>query len=142
MGTSRRSFLKQGTLVALALGVPASLADKVVGRVSAATSNREFELTRAAFAAQLNTTFRIENGASRVAVKLIEVVNLAPRKTASAEREAFVLSFRGDHATPLKQDTYVVEHDRLGTFSFLVVPVVSRDQSARYYEAVINRLHP
>src|SRR3989442_597874 len=67
MATSRRDFLKKGTLVAFAAGVPASLAEKVAGRASLTPAG--FGLTKAAFEAQLNTEILI--GASRVAVKVL-----------------------------------------------------------------------
>ena len=52
------------------------------------------------------------------------------------------VDFRGDRGTPLKQDTYLIEHNKLGAFSFLIVPVKTSDENAPYYEAVINRLYP
>src|SRR2546422_567404 len=137
MATSRRDFLKKGTLVALAAGVPASLAEKVAGKASLTPAG--FGLTKAAFEAQLNTEFLI--GASRVAVKLVDVTDLDARKKRSG-KEGFSLLFRGDPSTPLRQDTYLIEHKSLGMFSFLIVPVMRKKKTAQYYEAVINRLHP
>jgi hypothetical protein len=141
MATSRRSFLKQGTLMAVAAGIPAGLARKVFAEDLASTSASVPRLRMADFAAQVNTVFRIHSGRSRVALRLFEVTNLARGKNTSFDREAFMLSFRGDRNTPLAQETYVIEHQKLGRFSFLVVPVVSKDQSSRHYEVVVNRLH-
>jgi len=140
MGTSRRDFLKKGSLVALVAGVPVTLAEKVAASETAAPSVA-FGLTRAAFLAQLNTNFVINDGSAKVKVKLVEVDDL-PRRGASGQKEAFSLMFRGDHASPLKQSTYLIEHEKLGLFSFLVVPVLSKKKSALYYEAIINRLQP
>lgn len=140
MGTSRRDFLKKGSLVALAAGVPVTLAEKIAASETAAPSVA-FGLTKAAFLAQLNTNFLINEGSSKVGVKLVDVADL-PRRGASGQKEAFSLMFRGDHAAALKQNTYLIEHEKLGLFSFLIVPVMSRDKSAPYYEALINRLHP
>lgn len=140
MGTSRRDFMKKGSLVALAAGVPVSLVERAVASETAAPSVA-FGLNKAGFLAQLNSTFLINEGASKVAVKLVDVADL-PRRGASARKEAFSLMFRGNQATALKQDTYLIEHDELGLFSFLIVPVMSKDKSALYYEAIINRLHP
>jgi hypothetical protein len=139
MSTSRRDFLKKGSLVALAVGVPVSLAERALGSERAISSN-EFGLNKAAFLAQLNTDFLIAQGASKVAVRLVDVSDL-PRRGASARKEAFSLVFRGNRARALKQNTYLFEHDKLGRFSFLVVPIMRKDKSAFYYEAVINRLH-
>jgi hypothetical protein len=139
MSTSRRDFLKKGSLVALAVGVPVSLAERAIGSERAVSSN-EFGLNKAAFLAQLNTNFLIAEGASKVAVRLVDVSDL--RRGARGDKEAFSLVFRGNRARALKQNTYRFEHDKLGKFSFLVVPIMSRDKSAFYYEAIINRLHP
>ena len=140
MGTSRRDFLKKGSLVALVAGVPVTFVEKAAAGETAAPSVA-FGLTRAAFLAQLNTNFVINDGSAKVKVKLVDVDDL-PRRGASGQKEAFSLMFRGDHVSPLKQSTYLIEHEKLGLFSFLVVPVLSKKKSALYYEAIINRLHP
>src|SRR6185369_1032310 len=140
MGTSRRDFLKKGSLVALAAGVPVTLAERVAANKTAAAS-ASFGLNKAAFLAQLRTSFLINDGSSKVKVKLVDVADL-PRRGARGQKEAFSLLFRGDHATPLKQSTYLIEHERLGMFSFLVVPVLSKKNSALYYESIINHLRP
>ncbi|MCU1265473.1 MAG: hypothetical protein JWM21_1791 [Acidobacteria bacterium] len=139
MITSRRSFLKHGSLLALAVGIPAGLTRTVLAGTFVSPPSA-LDLTMANFVAQLNTTFQIGQGSSKVALKLIEVANLGPKLT-SGGREAFLLAFRGNNATPLKQDVYHIEHEKLGRFSLLVVPVVSRDKSAGAYEVIINRLH-
>jgi hypothetical protein len=146
MPTSRRSFLKQGTLVALAAGVPFGLASDVsAGTIfgeSVAPPAAGLGLTKAAFESQLNTQFLINESNQKVALKLVEVAELRSKKSARDGKEGFSLLFRGSHSTPLRQHTYLIEHARLGMFSFLIVPVMSRDKPAPYYEAVINRLHP
>ena len=140
MGTSRRDFLKKGSLVALAAGVPAGLAARVAAS-EAAPPSVAFGLTKAAFLAQLNTNFLINEGSSKVKVKLVEVADL-PRRGAGSHKEAFSLMFRGDEAAALKQNTYLIEHEKLGLFSFLIVPVMRRKKGVANYEAIINRLHP
>jgi hypothetical protein len=140
MGTSRRDFLKKGSLVALVAGVPVSLAARVVASETTASSTT-FGLTKANFLAHLNTNFLINDGAEKVPVKLVDVTDL-PRRGAGGHKEAFSLMFRGDHARPLKQNTYLIEHEKLGLFSFLVVPVMRRRKGVANYEAIINRLHP
>lgn len=140
MGTSRRDFLKKGSLVALAAAVPLSRLER------AAAGEGEFPsvapgLNKTAFDAQLNTIFIIRDGASRVEIRLVDVTDL-PRRGGVAQKEAFSLLFRGDRVTALKQNTYLIEHENLGLFSFLIVPVMRREKSAVYYEAIINRLNP
>jgi len=139
MTTSRRNFLKNGTLGALAAGVSLGITEPDFGRAALSSTAPRLLLDRAAFQAHLRTDFFI--GISKVCITLIEVLNLGSKRSADGKREAFTLTFRGDNASPLKQDTYMIEHDKLGMFSLFLVPVVSRDKSGRYYEAVINRLH-
>ena len=139
MKSSRREFLKRGTLGALAAGVPLGLGEKVFAR-STATSNTA-TLNMAAFKSQLGSSFTINNETAKVKVKLVDVTNLASRKQTAAGKEGFSLLFRGPRETILKQNTYLIEHTKLGMLSFLVVPVGARDTRSPYYEAVINRLH-
>ena len=139
MKSSRREFLKRGTLVALVAGVPLSVADTVSGKSTASTAAG---LNMQAFKSQMGTTFLLNEQASKVKVTLVDVTNLASRKQAAAGKEGFSLLFRGSKETSLKQNTYLIEHDELGMFSFLVVPVKTSDTRAPYYEAIVNRLHP
>jgi hypothetical protein len=74
-------------------------------------------------------------------MRLVRVTNFATQNETEAGKEGFSLLFRGPKETTLKQDTYVIEHERLGRFSFLIVPVGTKDTRAPHYEAVINRLH-
>jgi len=137
MTTSRRNFLRNGAIGALAAGVSLG-----VSKTSfAASTGSEFpELPdMAAFQAQLKTDFLI--GRSKVPIRLVNVLKLGSKRAVDGKREAFTLTFRADPKPPLKQETYTIEHAKLGTFSMLVVPVVAKDKEARYYEAVINRLH-
>ncbi len=135
MSSSRREFLKRGTLMALAAGVPLSLTEKASG-MGPSTG-----LNMTAFKSQLGTSFQINHQASKVNFKLVDVTSFASRKQTAAGKEGFSLLFRGPKETTLKQDTYLIEHEQLGMFSFLVVPVGTKDTRAPHYEAVINRLH-
>ncbi|HEY3037536.1 MAG TPA: twin-arginine translocation signal domain-containing protein [Pyrinomonadaceae bacterium] len=140
MGTSRRDFIKKGSLVALVAGVPLSLAERTAASETAVPAIA-FGLNKAAFLAQVNSTFLINAGVSKVALRLVDVADL-PRRGANAQKEAFSLLFKGDKSTALEQNTYLIEHEKLGLFSFLVVPIMSKNKSALHYEAIINRLHP
>jgi hypothetical protein len=141
MTSSRREFLKRGTWMALAAGVPLSLSENTlvlgVTPTSAASG-----LNKAAFESQLNTKFLINEGASKVAVTLVDVANLGSRKQNRAGKEGFSLLFRGSKDVILQQNTYVIEHETLGMFSFLIVPIGPKGKRAPHYEAVINRLYP
>ena len=138
MSSSRREFLKRGTLVALATGVPLTLTGKASGMGTSAAAG----LSMTAFKSVLGTSFLFNHEAAKVKVTLVDVGNLASRKQAAAGKEGFSLLFRGPQDLVLEQDTYLIEHEQLGMFSFLVVPVRTKDTRAPYYEAVINRLHP
>ena len=137
MTTSRRNFLRNGAIGALAAGVSLGISNKTVA--ASAGSNLPELPDMAAFQAQLKSEFLI--GKSKVPIRLIDVVKHGSKKTMLGNKEAFTLSFRGTLKPSLKQETYTIEHAKLGAFSMLVVPVVSKDKEARYYEAVINRLH-
>ena len=139
MSSSRREFLKRGTFMALAAGVPLTLTEKAFGmRTSTSTATG---LSLASFKSQLGSNFLINHEASKVNVKLVDVTSFASRKQTSLGKEGFSLLFRGPQESTLKQDTYVIKHEELGMFSFLIVPVGTKDKRAPHYEAVINRLH-
>jgi len=93
------------------------------------------------FESQLGTNFLINYEAAKVQVRLVHVTNFASAKQNTAGQEGFSLLFRGPKETTLKQGTYLIEQEELGRFSFLVVPVGTKDTRAPHYEAVINRLH-
>jgi len=140
MRSSRREFLKRGSWMALAAGVPLSLSENVLG-FGAGPRAAESGLSKAAFESQLNTKFLINEQAAKVPVVLVDVANLASGKNRT-EKEGFSLLFRGPKGVALQQNTYLIEHEKLGMFSFLIVPVRTKDKRAAHYEAVINRLHP
>ena len=140
MKSSRREFLKRGTLGALAAGIPLGLSEKVSARST--TTSTTAVLNMAAFKSQLGTSFTINDETAKVKVKLVDVTNLASRKQTAAGKEGFSLLFRGPQENSLKQNTYLIEHAELGMLSFLIVPVGTRDKRSSYYEAIINRLHP
>ena len=139
--TSRRKFLKQGTLGAIAAGLTVGLGDNAIGRTAVGSPTELSGLDRAAFASQLRTTFVINDGRRKVPLKLIEVSDLGSTRTIRGRREAFALMFSGSSSSPLKQETYLIEHEKLGAFSMLVVPIFPRDKTVRYYEINVNRLH-
>jgi len=59
--------------------------------------------------------------------------------TQDAANEKFSLVFRGALDKPLAQDSYVFAHPRTGRFLLFIVPVIAKDTTHRYYEAVFNR---
>ena len=139
MSSSRREFLKRGSWMALMAGVPLGLSQNVLG-LGAAPGSAAAGLNKAAFESQLHTKFVINQEAVKVPVTLVDVANLASGKANKTSKEAFSLLFRGPKDTTLQQDTYLIEHEKLGTFSFLIVPVGTKNTRAANYEAVINRV--
>jgi hypothetical protein len=138
--TSRRKFLKQGTLGALVAGFAFGAGKNTLG-ASSGPADLPFDLNRAAFASQLQTTFVVTDGKKKIPLKLINVLDRGSRKTMTRDREAFTVVLRGGNSSPLRQQTYDIEHEKLGSFTLLLVPVSARDTNARYYEININRLH-
>ena len=143
MSTSRRDFLKKGTIVALAACVPLSLVQRAAGNSALASPvvpELYSSLTKAAFKSQLNTDFLVNKAPGQVVLKLVSVTDLMGREEFS-EKEGFSLMFRGE-LNALVQKTYLIEHPELGQFSFLIVPVMGNRNRKQHYEAVINCLHP
>ena len=145
METSRRNFLKTGTMGLVFAGVPAVLAKVAVGSpiaTGAVLAGNTFSFTRDTFTPHMNTTFRIKTGAGAVNISLTKITDLkAISKTPAriAGKESFSLLFDGlNRAQFLTQDTYVVEHKALGRFSLFLVPVGK--SANRQYEAIIIRV--
>lgn len=139
MSSSRREFLKRGSLMALVAGVPLGMAEKALGMGTPTSVATGLDLE--SFESQLGTSFVINHEKAKVEVRLVHVTNFASAKQNKAGQEGFSLLFRGPKETTLKQGTYLIEHKELGRFSFLVVPVGTKDTRAPHYEAVVNRLH-
>lgn len=139
MSTSRRDFLKNTTMVALAAGVPLTVAERLSAGTAGYSAPASNVLTKAAFESALNSRFVINANRTKVYVKLVQVEDLGSEKVGG--KEAFSLMFRGATSKSLTQDTYVIEHERLGTFSFLLVPMRRDDKDRPRYEAIVNRLH-
>ena len=78
-------------------------------------------------------------------VTLAEVNDLNPpfvKSDGTDTRECFSIVFEGPRSLPLRQDTYTIEHSKLGTFQLLLVPGDPGKGSGLHYGAVINRVYP
>lgn len=92
--------------------------------------------TMQTFSEHLNTSFRIQLGdADQMEAQLIEVTD----NGTTPEQEQFSLVFRSPRDRPPQQGLYKIEHEKLGEFELLLVPVRS-DKQGLNYEAVFNRL--
>ena len=86
------------------------------------------------FSAHLNSTFRLSHGSATMDLVLVEILD------GSTPRQVnFSLLLRGPLEPPLPQQIYPLEHDQLGQFDLLIVPI-KRDANGLYYEAVFNRV--
>lgn len=146
MSVSRRKFLRGGALVAISAGIPMkTLVAQTIGQTISflpTSSNLDAgsNLNREIFSRYLNTSFSFSHkNVGRVGVKLIEVYDLTPKAT-PAGKECFGVVFVGPRGQALKQETYSVKHESLGSFEMLVSPMAPRKEGV-YYEAIFNRLH-
>lgn len=87
------------------------------------------------FAQHLHTRFttRLPNATS-VELQLAEV----EERESTPKIEAFFLRFRGPHAPRLPQQTFQLEHEKLGTLGIFLTAVAS-DEGGMWYEAVFQR---
>jgi hypothetical protein len=93
-------------------------------------------LTLATFSEYVNTKFRVRMDAEKsVEVELIEARNRGSIPT----QEQFSLLFIGPRDVRFDQGMYRIEHDSLGAFDLLLVPVMGNEKGLGY-EAVFNRL--
>jgi hypothetical protein len=149
MSITRRKFLKAGTLLALSLGAPLNLVFGQQGNKGGDGNTFDGQdmpadplahYTRSAFASYINSIFRLYTGYSTIEVALVEVKDLAPDAAAAANgKECFSLLFRGG-TTPLRQNTYAMDHPALGKFQLFLVPGAPDDNGAQSFVAIINRL--
>ena len=146
MATSRRKFIKAGTLGALFAGIPLKAAAREIFESPATFTSTDLNrgLDMRAFAQHLNSEFRIHHANSKVtSVKLIEVNDLRSPSATNTQgvdsKECFSTVFLGSNRPSLPQSTYTVEHRSLGKFSVLLVPV-GQSKTEQHYEAIFNRL--
>jgi hypothetical protein len=93
-------------------------------------------LTLATFTGLLHTKFRVHLDAEKsVEMELVDARDRGSIPT----QEQFALLFIGPRDVRFDQGVYRIEHDRLGAFDLLLVPVVG-NEGGPGYEAVFNRL--
>lgn len=92
---------------------------------------------RAAFTEHLGDTFRVPlNAGQSLSLTLIAVTPLKAYE-GLPRQDPMSLLFRGPCDVVLPQDTYDLEHERLGTVTLFLVPIIPDAEGPRY-EAVIN----
>ena len=88
------------------------------------------------FSKHLNSKFRIRFDESQsVEIELAEVSELST----SARQARFSVVFRTSNEFFLGQGMRLLEHDVMGQFELMLVPI-GRDESGTSYEAVFNRV--
>lgn len=93
-------------------------------------------LTEAEFSKHLNTTFRI-TGEAPLELELTEVKGYLSKSNEQTGMERFSAFFNGPGDRLLRQGTYSLEHDVMGSFELFLVPI-ARDEKSFRYEAVFN----
>ena len=155
MSLSRREFMRAATLAALAAGIP--LNATITGHAQQTNAQRPpapggslphevyndplFYYRKSSFTNSLKTKFVVQTrGFKGIILTLAEVKDIGPvPDQAATGRECFSLLVRSVNA--LRQNTYTLKHNVLGTFDLFLVPL-PKDRLGRRYIAVINRLNP
>lgn len=98
--------------------------------------NQLERLTAKTFAEHVHTTFSTHlPDAQRLGLELYEV----EERNALPKIELFLLHFRGPRTPRLPQQTYWLEHEKLGSFAIFLT-AIGEDANGVHYEAVFNRL--
>lgn len=99
------------------------------------------ELTSALFKKYVGQSFSVCSGGQqdKIALTLASVKDIEPKRQ-TIPMETFALSLEGDAKQQLPQGIYTFDHTELGSFTLMMVPVVSPVPGRQRYEIVINRL--
>ena len=94
------------------------------------------DLTKENFSENVKTKFQVQLAEGQwVELELTEV----KEHPSSPRQEMFSLFFSGAPDALLPQNTYHLEHERLGALDMFLVPV-GKDEKGFIYEALFNRL--
>jgi len=87
------------------------------------------------FLEHVNTRFRMTlPDSSDVELEMVSVKDLG----SSVRHAQFSVMFLGPETAPLQQQTYSLEHDKLGKLELFLVPV-GKDSNGVSYEAIFSR---
>lgn len=159
-GSTRRVFLRAGTLAVLSAGFWLGSETIALGqnnvRTEAKTQAQKtiFELTRSKFTPHLSEFFLVRLNGEEIYLQLVEVADLKKASISKAalpkvedalfkaklHEESFTLLFRSMSETLLPQKTRKLDHNTLGQIELFLVPVGRPDGPWHFYEAVFNRL--
>jgi hypothetical protein len=94
------------------------------------------KVTRAEFAACMNTPFELITDTQCFVLTLIETRNLGTARP-GAPRKPFALKFRGTPEVRLPQQTYRLHHAQMGVMEIFLVQI-GADLNGSHFEAVFN----
>ena len=94
-------------------------------------------LTEKEFSQHVGTKFRLKTEPREIELELIEVKGYVSQEIEQGGMERFSVFFVGPGDSFLPQQTYGVEHERMGEFEIFLVPTSGDDERFRY-EAVFN----
>ena len=163
MNISRRSFLRVASSIGVSAAViPGSLATIALGQKGqddkfelgtgvgfpipkAAFNDPLATITRAMYLQNMGSKFAFSRRGVKVADMTLWAINnlnppFVPDKPTST-RECFSLVFQGPASPNLGQNTFAVDHPKLGKFNLFIVPGITSG-FYRHYEATINRVFP
>jgi len=111
-----------------------------------ALSDPLYNITRVMFTQNLKSKFTFSLGGVRLtSMNLIEVNDLnaaGAKNNGTTSTDRYLLVFEGPLTLPLRQNTYDIEHGRLGRFKLFIVPGdTTATGAARRYGALINRIY-
>ncbi|MBV9957176.1 MAG: hypothetical protein JO360_02090 [Acidobacteria bacterium] len=160
MSTSRREFIRAGSLLALSAGLSLGLAKATLSQRKGAASPRNdgnieipqqskrdpiFHMSRQTFTPYLNTTFLVDPGyrfpLETELVKVTDLRSATDQQRNAPGKDCFVLTFKINGEETLKQGTYQIRHDALGVFELFLVPTANK-QGELFFEATFNRNIP
>jgi hypothetical protein len=132
----RRKFLALAS--AAGLGGAALLA----GDALAATDENDLgKVTHRTFAPHVGTMFQIHTAdGGSVTISLVEATSLPRSTRKKAKRTTFSLLFRGPTSPILGQNTYDIQHVKLGAFKGVFIAFVGLDKGKKssYYEVIFG----
>ena len=132
----RRKFLALAS--AASLGGAALMAGDAL---AAAGGNDLGKVTHTMFAPGVGTVFQIQTAAGKsVAVWLVKATALPKVTRKKAKRTTFSLLFRGPTSPILGQNTYDIQHTKLGALKGVFIAYVGLDKGKKnsYYEAIFS----
>lgn len=107
---------------------------------SASLSDPLNYLKKAHFEPFINTSVRVQTVKKQIQLRLVEVKDLNSKTNLSRgfKGESFSLLFEDSRQSKLPQETYKIQHARLGEFALFLVPTGLKGNR---YEAIINRIN-